>query len=225
VTSGNDILMGSGAPTAKFPTVGTTVTGTVLREPEARQAKEYRTGVLETWKDGSPKMIVVVQLATSERDPAIPSDDGTRALYIEGKHLTDAVRKAVRAAGANGIHTGGTLTVQYIADGPAESGLNPPKLYAAQYTPPAVSWSGVGAPGNAPTSPAPAGYPQAPAPTYQPAPQPAGYQQPPAAATASVLGAPAGVDPQVWARLDPGQRERVVAAMGAPIPAGQQPGY
>jgi hypothetical protein len=61
------------------------VTGTVLREPEAQQQTDYRTKVPETWKDGSPKMMVVVQLATAERDPEKPDDDGTRALYIAGQ--------------------------------------------------------------------------------------------------------------------------------------------
>jgi hypothetical protein len=67
------------------------------------------------------------------------------------------------------------------------------------------------APGFAPQPPFQA--PQAPA---QPAPQAA-----PASVAASVLGAPAGVDPNVWARLDPEQRQRVVAAMGTPVTAGQ----
>jgi hypothetical protein len=225
----NDLLMGSGAITAKFLVVGTVVTGTVLREPEARQQTDYRTKLPETWKDGSPKMMVVVQLATALRDPEKPDDDGTRALYIAGKNLTNTIRDAVRASGANGIHTGGQLTVQYVADGPTEPGQEKgPKLYVAQYVPPAVSFTGVTAPtaqqaaqpaqqyapGFAPQPPFQA--PQAPA---QPAPQAA-----PASVAASVLGAPAGVDPNVWARLDPEQRQRVVAAMGTPVTAGQ-PGY
>jgi hypothetical protein len=45
VTDANDILMGGGVPTAKFTTVGTIVTGVVVREPEARQQRDFRTQV------------------------------------------------------------------------------------------------------------------------------------------------------------------------------------
>ena len=229
-TDANSILMGSGAPAAKFHTIGTIITGTVTQEPEARQQTDFRTGVPETWKDGSPKMQILVQLSTALRDPQRADDDGTRTVYIKGKELTKAIRDAVRACGANGIHTGGSLTVQYIADGPAEPGLEKgPKLYAAQYTAPAVSFAGITGPAAqqapAPT-PAPVQQPiyqAAPAvqqPVYQPAPMP----QQPAPVAASVLGAPAGVDPTMWARLAPDQRERVIAAMGVPLTA-QQTGF
>jgi hypothetical protein len=97
-------------------------------------------------------MQVLVQIQTTLRDPERPDDDGTRTLYIKGKELTNAIRAAVRASGANGIHTGGVLTVQYVADGPAEVGFNPPKLYAASYQPPAVSFTGVTPPAAAPAA-------------------------------------------------------------------------
>jgi len=189
-TDANSILMGSGAPAAKFDQIGVSITGTLTREPEAAQQTDFRTKLPETWKDGSPKMQIIVQLATTLRDPQRQDDDGTRSLYIKGKHLTDAIRQAVRQSGANGLHTGGQLTVRYIADGPAEAGLNPPKLYQAQYQPPTVSFSGVtqAAPVEQqaiPVSLAPAG---------------------------SDAQAPAGVDPSMWMRLSPQQQAAVAAA-------------
>ncbi|GIJ51296.1 hypothetical protein Val02_81820 [Virgisporangium aliadipatigenens] len=204
MTDANDILMGSGAPAAKFERIGATVTGTVVREPEARQQTEFRTGVPLFWKDGSPKMQVVVQLATNERDPERPDDDGTRALYIKGKNLTDTIRSAVRQSGANGIHTGGVLTVQYIADGQAaDAKSDPPKLYAATYQPPAASFNGVASPA-----------------TQQQAPPPAVQQT--IAGTGPAC--PPGIAPDVWARMDAGQRDRVLAAM-APASATHEPPF
>lgn len=211
MTDANDILMGSGAPAAKFEQIGATVTGTVIREPEARQQTDFRTGTPETWKDGSPKMQVVVQLKTELRDPASPSDDGTRVVYIKGKHLTDAIRQAVRASGANGLHTGGTLTVQYVGDGKAENGLNAPKLYAAQYQPPAVSFNGIASPTT--TQPAAAASPQ-PATQQAANPQQAVLGTPPAC--------PPGIDANTWARMDRAQQDRVLAALA---PAGQTPNF
>lgn len=202
----NSILMGSGAPAAKFEQVGTTVTGTVAAEPEARQQTNFRTGLPETWKDGSPRMQILVRLATNLRDPQRADDDGERTLFIKGKYLTDAIRQAVRASGAKGIHVGGTLTVTYTGDGPIEPGLEKgPKLYAAQYEPPAVSLSGVSEPAAQTQQPAPATQQPAPA-TQQPAP------------AAQVPPAPPGVDPKMWDRMDAEQRKRVIAAMA---PAGE----
>jgi hypothetical protein len=205
-TDANSILMGSGAPAVKFEQVGTQITGTVVREPEAQQQTDFRTKLPETWKDGSPKMQVVVRLATSLRDPQRADDDGERNLYIKGRELTNAVRQAVRQAGADGIHTGGTLTVQYVADGPAEPGFNPPKLYAAQYVPPAVSFAGVTAPA-APVQQQMPVQQQAYAPPQAPvSPAPAG----------PTMACPPNVDPGMWARLSPQQQAAVAAASAQP---------
>lgn len=223
----NSILMGSGSPAFKFDQIGTIATGTVVAEPTSSQQTDFRTKVPETWPDGSPKMQVLVQMSTTLRDPQKPEDDGTRTLYIKGKELTTAVRNAVRASGANGIHTGGQLTVQYVADGQAEQGLNPPKLYVAQYQPPAVSFAGVTAPQSAPTVQQPVAQQQYAAPVQQ---QPAAqapaqqYQQPVQQVAQQPVQQglpntspppPPGVDPGMWSRLTPAQQQAVAAAQTA----------
>lgn len=196
----NDILMGGGSPALKFETVGTSYTGTVVAEPTAVQQKDFRTQQPETWQDGSPKMQVLVQISTNLRDPEKPEDDGTRTLYVKGKELTNAVRAAVRASGANGIHAGGILTIQYVGDGQAQAGLNPPKLYAATYQAPAVSFAGVGQPATA----APASQPQ--------------VQQTIAAPAQPATGpaCPPGIDPAMWVRLTPAQQQAVAASAAQP---------
>lgn len=198
-TDANALLMGSGAPAAKFDHIGASISGVVAREPEAKPQTDFRTGTPEVWPDGSAKMQILIQLQTSERDPSRPNDDGTRTVYVKGKYLTDAIRQAVRQAGADGVHTGGILTVTYTQDGPAKPGLSAPKLYAAQYTPPATSFAGVAGPA-------------ADDPWSAPAAQ---------TATTSVLGTPAaaippapvGIDAATWAAMAPDQRQRVLAAL------------
>jgi len=207
--SANDILMGGGSPALKFDQVGTIHTGTVVAEPTAVQQKDFRTQQPETWPDGAPKMQVLVQISTDLRDPEKPEDDGTRTLYIKGKELTNAIRAAVRASGANGIHTGGTLTVQYVGDGQAQNGLNAPKLYAAQYQVPAVSFAGVG-------QPAAAAQPAQAVPAQAPLQQTIAAPQQPATAGPQC---PPGVDPAMWSRLTPAQQQAVAAASAA------QPAY
>jgi hypothetical protein len=211
----NSILMGGGSPALKFDTIGAVHTGTVVAEPTASQQTDFRTKTPEFWPDGSPKMQVLVQMSTTLRDPEKPEDDGTRTLYIKGKELTNAIRNAVRQSGADGIHTGGVLTVQYVADGPAQAGMNAPKLYAATYQRPAVSLAGVGAPAGAPQQQvAPVAVQQ------QVVPQPTVAQQ-----TAAAVGVgparPANVDPAMWERLTADQRAAVAAAaapVAQPIP-------
>ena len=179
-TSANDLLMGAGVPGVKFPEPGTSITGVICAEPEARQQTDFSTGEGLTWPSGDPKMQIVVRLQTQLRDN--PDDDGIRALYIKGKSLTTAVRDAVRKTGANGLEVGGTLTVTYTGDGTSEhKGINPPKLYTAAYTPPAAAaindtlglsatpQAAGQAPTTAPTVAAPAAAPAAPAAAAPPA--------------------------------------------------------
>lgn len=128
-----DLLQGGGA-SAKFPTVGTVHKGTIL-SMDKRQARDFETKVLKVWDNGDPMWELVVRIQTGERDLDIEDDDGVRTLYAGGnmlKALRDAFQKAkVKPA------IGGTLAVKYTGDGEAKRrGLNPPKLYAAQYAPP-----------------------------------------------------------------------------------------
>lgn len=156
MTTADEFLMSGGAASAKFPTVGTTVTGTISAEPEVRQQTDIQTGTPKTWPDGKPRMQLVVTLATAERDPANPDDDGERSVYIKG-NMQKAVRDAVRKAGASGLKVGGVLSVTYSGDGQSKgAGFNPPKLFTATYTPPANTEASDFLNGPAESEPAPA---------------------------------------------------------------------
>lgn len=134
--SADQLLMGGGAPSAKFNQIGAEVAGTVVAT-DVRQQTDFKTGEVLTWRDGSPRMMVVATLQTQERDSHDYNDDGLRRLFIKGKSLTDAVRDAVRKAGAGGLELGGWLKVAYVADGQAaDRASDPPKLYLAEFTRP-----------------------------------------------------------------------------------------
>lgn len=181
----NDLLMSGGIPAARFPTIGSMVTGTLVREPESREQTDLNSGAVLRWDNGEPKMQVIVHLQTDERNPEDITDDGVRALYIKGQML-QAIRQAVRAAGADGVHTGGTLTVTFASEAePSKRGFNPAKQYTATYVPPSR-----GDAANAVLTKEP---------TTNGGPAPAGQ-------------APAGVDPQVWAGMDATQRAAVLSA-------------
>jgi hypothetical protein len=199
MTSANEFLMAGGVPSAKFATPGTTVAGTVAREPEVQQQRDFTSGEAKFWDDGKPMQQLQVILATSERDPQVPDDDGQRAVYVKG-NLLKAVREAIRKSGANGIKIGGTLTVTYTGDGEStRRGMNPPKLYAATYTPPAAAAAGEFLAGGEQRQQGSA-FTQAVAPELAQAPNGLDVfkaQSAPAAATP----APAGVSPEAMAAL------------------------
>ena len=137
--SAAEFLMGGGATSAKFPTIGTTVTGRITQEPTVEQQKDFTTGEAKFYDDGKPQMQLVVTLATQERDPANPDDDGTRRLYVKGQ-MKAAVSQAVRAAGAPYLQVGGVLTVTYSRDGERKNPrFNAPKNFDAQYIPAAAA--------------------------------------------------------------------------------------
>jgi hypothetical protein len=144
----NDFLMGSAVPSAKFPVVGTTVTGVITEDPAVVDQKDL-DGNVKTWDNGDPQKMLVVTLQTADRDPEITDDDGMRKLYVKGsknpesKSMTAALSAAVKKARAKGLEIGGKVTVTYVGDGKQDKkGFNPPKQFEAVYEAPSVAASG-----------------------------------------------------------------------------------
>ena len=177
----NSILMGGGgAPRAKFTNHGDTVTGRITAISEPYQEREYDQnnpggGAPKFYpKSGDPIMTFNVDLATTERDPSVEDDDGTRRVYMDGRRIKDAVRAGIRNAGASGLEIGGQLTIAYVGDevpGDARSG----KKYQVTYVSAAnTALMGGQTPAPAPAAPLVQQVPvqQVPAPAPQPAPQP-----------------------------------------------------
>lgn len=137
----NQFLMGGGVKSAAFPEkqYGTTVGGMIVREPELRQQTDFDDGKPKFYDNGDPMMQIVVHVQTDQRDPANPEDDGVRAFYIKAQML-QAVRQAVRAAGAKGLAQGGHLTIRYERDEPNSRGRGKDKkIYSAAYRLPSPS--------------------------------------------------------------------------------------
>ena len=167
MTDVNDILMGGGgAPTAKFPTIGTVHKGTIVDSTTSQQTDIDQNP--KFWPNGDKMMQAIITIQTDERDPDIDDDDGKRRLFVKGQMQT-AVREAVKAAGCKGIAHGGTLAVQYSGDGtPSKPGLSAPKQYTAAYRAPEPTADANALLGDTAPAAAPTAQPAAPA-----APQPA----------------------------------------------------
>ena len=122
----NDEFMGSGFKTFPFDNPGDMVSGTVVELPTKEQQRDMKTGEPKVWPDGRPQWMFRVTILTELRDDE--QDDGIRTLYLSWKRL-DAVRNAIRAAGAQNIEVGGKLALRFDAYGPqTQKGFNPPKV-------------------------------------------------------------------------------------------------
>lgn len=157
----NSFLMGGGgAPTAKFPTPGTTIGGRITEQPKVEQQRDIQSGEQKFWSNGDPMMQLVVTIQTDERDPSLEDDDGRRRIFVKGQ-MKNAVADAVRQAGAKGLEVGGTLHVRYTHDGEqTKRGFSAPKQYAAKYVAAATSELAATPPAPAPAAAAaPAGDP------------------------------------------------------------------
>lgn len=137
-----DAFASSGAATAKFPTVGTTVKGTFI-SMEYTQQRDFVTGKPAFWDDQSPKMQFVITLATDERDPNEVDDDGMRRLYAKkGGSMHNAIFAAVQKAQAGRLEPGGILAVRLEKMGPPpKPGLNEEKIFVAEYKRPTADVS------------------------------------------------------------------------------------
>jgi len=73
--------LASGGTYLKWEHPGTTYTG-IITDVTMRQSRKYESTELDAWDDGTPKMQVVLTLATDYRDQGQQDDDGTRMVSI-----------------------------------------------------------------------------------------------------------------------------------------------
>lgn len=145
----SDFLGKSGPPYFGFPTIGTTITGTICDVPTERQQTDIKTGEPVTWKDGNPKMLWIMPLQTAFHNwEGVPldkqtaeADDGQRSLWmsVPGGQLS-AMIKAIKASGVKSLPpedmVGAEVTMTYVANGEKTNpAFDPPKIYTAVYVP------------------------------------------------------------------------------------------
>jgi hypothetical protein len=133
----------SGGTSASFTEKGKWVSGKITAVGE-KQETAFGTGDPVVWKDGSPKMQMVVTVQTDETDPTIEDDDGTRVIYCKWG-MTVAIGDAIRETGYQGPMVGGKLGLCWSGDKDTGKG-NPLKLWKAAFEPPAETGAFLGEP-------------------------------------------------------------------------------
>ena len=107
--------LASGGTYLKWEHPGTTYTG-IITDVTMRQSRKYESTDLDTWDDGTPKMQVVITLATDYRDASQQDDDGTRMASI---NLWSGQKKALvaacKAAGVTEPQAGQRFTATHVS--------------------------------------------------------------------------------------------------------------
>jgi hypothetical protein len=141
------------APSAKFPTVGTTVEGEVTDVYRAQRFEYVKNGqgLPLYWQnrkptagarfaaDGTPNDPVLQEVITLDTGVPDANGDTERRIFIKNKRMRTAIAAAVAAAGgrrAGGLLLGGRLSCTWVGEEEGEGG-QPAKVYEFTYTPPA----------------------------------------------------------------------------------------
>lgn len=107
--------LASGGTYLKWEHPGTTYTG-IITDVTMRQSRKYESTELDAWDDGTPKLQVVLTLATEYRDQAQQDDDGTRMISI---NLWSGQKKALvaacKAAGVTEPQVGQRFTATHVS--------------------------------------------------------------------------------------------------------------
>lgn len=107
--------LASGGTYLKWEHPGTTYTG-IITDVTMRQSRKYESTELDTWEDGTPKMQVVVTLATDYVDQAHQDDDGTRMVSINlWSGQKKALLAACKAAGVTEPQVGQRFTATHVS--------------------------------------------------------------------------------------------------------------
>jgi hypothetical protein len=125
----DSIYEGGGAKPMNWPTVGTTIAGTVVGIREI-QATNYKTKQPECWPDGSPKMVPILTVQTELQDDA--DDDGRRDVYLRGNMFTvfrEVLKKVFPKKPSDDDIKGASFKMQFFKTAPSSGGGEPRKLF------------------------------------------------------------------------------------------------
>lgn len=112
---------GDSHPAFKFTNVGDTINGTIAEKPRVVDTKNMNTQAPEK------KLVIPVQ-----------TEDGIFSVWVKAGFAANAVKEALKEAGADGLLEGGTFAMKLVEL--RDTGKpQPAKVFKAKYTPPAPS--------------------------------------------------------------------------------------
>jgi hypothetical protein len=127
------------SPSAKFTEIGDSHVGRITGMEERQQTNTKNEPL--TFNDGSPRMLWVFTLEKPDGEVVALYAKGGKYQPASGagESMLSAIGTAARKAGAKSVEIGAELAVAFTGLGEKKPGQDSPKLYTAQYRPPAAS--------------------------------------------------------------------------------------
>jgi hypothetical protein len=103
-----------------------------------QQQTDPKTGAPKVFSSGEPMMILLITIQPPAGDAVTlwaKGGSNFTAAQGSGHSMLVAISRAARAAGAENVDVGAELAVAYTGDTEASPGMNPAKLYTAEYRP------------------------------------------------------------------------------------------
>lgn len=104
-----------------------------------QQQTDPNTGLPKAFASGDPMMMLLVTIQPPTGDAVtLWAKGGSNFTPAQGSghSMLVAISRAARAAGAETLDVGGELAVAYTGDAEGKAGMNPAKLYTAEYRAP-----------------------------------------------------------------------------------------
>jgi hypothetical protein len=127
------------SPGLKFEAVGDKHVGRIINI-EQRQQTDPKTGLVKCFSSGDPMMqwVITIEKETGETGTLYAKGGRYQIASGVGQSMQAAIAQAIKEGKANSLDVGAQLAVAWTGEGKASGpGMNPPKLYTAQYQPPA----------------------------------------------------------------------------------------
>ena len=111
--------------TARFPSPGATIAGTVLSIADT-PVPEFEAGRIVGPKFEADGTLIM------QADVNVQTEDGEEFVIHTGTGISVAIGQALAKIGADDLHVGDSLSVTYVRDeDEGDAGINPTKLYEA----------------------------------------------------------------------------------------------
>ncbi|MBU3749823.1 MAG: hypothetical protein FGM52_05130 [Mycobacterium sp.] len=123
---------GDFAPIFKFNNPGDSISGVIVEEPTTMPLTAFKSTEPKIGPDGKPVMQVLIVVASEQCQNE--HHDGRWRVFIDKPLMKDAVRQAVRTAGAPTLELGGEVTISFT--GWRELGSGQAKAFTVAYAAP-----------------------------------------------------------------------------------------
>lgn len=125
------------SPALPFEQIGQSHIGRITAI-DIRNQTDPKTGAVKYFASGDPmtQYVITIEKDNGETGCFYAKGGKFEIATGTGQSMLNAIATAIKAAGAASLDEGARLGVAFTGEGPKTPGMNPPKLYTAQYEAP-----------------------------------------------------------------------------------------